>query len=423
MTGHAPRDRPAAPAIGRPGTTVTVISPFDPDEAPIGGIASFIRGFAKFAPDDIEIEIVGVSRTAPIGHWRATSLEGRPVRHLPVARGRSRRGGLPIAATFTFGLARYRARISRGGVLQFHRPGTALPLLRRAQPKVRVVHLTVDDLTAGASESTWRRLRTPLAALERRSLAAMDRVYVVNEEAARRYRTEYPGAAERIVYVPNWVDDSIFATPDAPSRAAARAALRARIGAGPDSAVLLFAGRLERQKDPLLALRGFALVAGQRPATQLVVAGAGTLDADVRREAARLGLADRVHLTGSLHRDELAGVMAGSDLLLITSAFETGPTVGLEALAAGLPVVTTHVGTVARIVEAAGAGATISERTPEAAAAAIQRVLALDPEALRTACDTAVAPFRAANVLPQLYEDARSLAARDAHDGVRRTGP
>ena len=406
----------------RPGTVnqavvrVQIVAPLDPNRMAIGGIGSFVRGFVKLAPPDFALELVGTTSSAPLGAWRTTTLEGREIRHLPVAGSRERRGGIPLAATFTFGLARYARRIPGGRVLQFHRPGTAIPMLRRNDPKTRVVHLTTADLTSAASESTWRRLGRPLQAIEHVTLQRMDRIYVVNEHAADAYRARNPGLAARIAYVPNWVDDEIFTAPDDGTRHRAAAALRSELAAGPDARVLLFAGRLESQKDPLLALRGVAAAArrregGQSPDLHLVIAGEGSLRAALAAEARSIGLEGRVAFVGAVERTRLARLMAGADAFVITSAFETGPTVGLEALATGLPVVTTPVGTVGHLVATEGCGASVAQRTPEAVGLALRAVLATPAATLRSAAHRAIGPYRAAAVLPRLYDDARGLAA------------
>lgn len=389
--------------------TVQIVVPIDPEALPIGGIATFVRGFVRHAPADFAIELVGTTGSRPIGRWLASALDGREIRHLPVARRKDRRGRLPLTASFVAGLIRHRRAIPGGRVQQFHRPATALPLLSVSGPKVRVVHLTTADLTSSGAESTWRRLGPWLRLAERRALARMDHIYLVNEAAWRDYRLQLPRLASRMSFVPNWVDDGVFRSPSAAERIAARTELRAAIGLPPERRLVLFAGRLERQKDPLLAVRAVAALPGD--GTHLVIAGDGTLRPDVDREAAAIGRG-RVHLLGTVAQEVLARWMLASDALLISSHFETGPTVGLEALATGLPVVTTDVGTVARIVAGGSAGAVAATHDVATLADALATALGTDEAQRRAAALLAVEPYRAANVLPRLYDDARALAAR-----------
>ena len=393
---------------------VTVVLPADPERLQLGGIASFVRGFVKFAPPDFELRLVGIAsgeRPRPAGEWSEVELEGRWIRFLPVSRRSSTaRGRVPLALGFTAALRRHRHAIGADrSVLQFHRPGTALPLLAIPQPKVRVVHLTTDQLRSAGSESRWRLLGPLLNRLEARSFAAMDRIYVVNRQATDDYRRRYPRLAERIEFVPNWVDETIFAPLPEAQRAAVRARLLSSLGLAAETRLVLFAGRLERQKDPDLLIDSFALVPQDRPSALLVV-GAGGLRSSTEARAAAKGLRERVRFLEPVSRAELAEMMNGVSCLAISSAFETGPTVAYEALASGLPLASTAVGQVPDLVRNGSSGEVITGRAPERLAAAIDRVLALPVATARQAATEAALPFRASTVLAPIYEEHRRLA-------------
>jgi glycosyltransferase involved in cell wall biosynthesis len=238
----------------------------------------------------------------------------------------------------------------------------------------------------------------------------MRRIFVVNRAAADRYRAEFPEAADRIGFVPNWYDPTIFRPPAADDRQRQRALLAGRFDLLGDGPLLLYAGRLEGQKDPVLLARAFAVLHRADPAARLLVAGEGGQLPAMRDELRRLGVADAARFAGTVPREELAGLMHAADALVISSAFETGPTIGLEALACGLPVVTTDVGEVAGVVARSGAGAVAGARTPEALGEGLRRVAA-DAESLRERAAAAAVPFAADRVLGELYEENRRLAA------------
>ena len=393
---------------------VLTVLPADPEQMAIGGIASFVRGFTKFAPDDFELGFVGVSATRPLLRWHEVELEGRPMRFLPITRGgATRRSVVPIALRFTLATIANRARIrallgAEPWIAAFHRPGSDLRMPLRHGPRWRVVHLSVDDLATRGSESRWRRLSPVLDRLERRSFRAMDRVYVVNRAAADEYRRRFPEVADRVAFVPNWADPTIFRQLP-PSE---RQRVRAELGVEAQAPVILFAGRLEGQKDPLLLADAFAQLRRKVPAAVLLVAGEGALAVQLRELLVHRHRAeDAIRLLGVVPRDRLAELMNAADVLAITSAFETGPTVGLEALACGLPVVTTPVGEVAAVVAETGSGRVTASRSPEAVARALGEVL---PEAatLRPTALAAAEPFLAHRVLGAIYDDNRAFAAR-----------
>lgn len=100
---------------------------------------------------------------------------------------------------------------------------------------------------------------------------------------------------------------------------------------------LLCAGRLVPQKRHDLALRAFAALGC--PGATLTIAGDGPERAALARLADTLGIAAVVRFAGE--QADIALLLAEADLLLLTSDYEGYPAVLLEALAAGLPVVTT----------------------------------------------------------------------------------
>lgn len=132
--------------------------------------------------------------------------------------------------------------------------------------------------------------------------------------------------------IPNGVDTSFVYD---------RASARERLGLTPSSFVVGFVGRLEAQKNPLLAVRVFAKAYAQRPNLKLVMVGYGALQPAVDETCKEAGISDSVQILHDLNARELIG---GFDCLLCTSAYESFGLVILEALAAGVPVVTTPVG-------------------------------------------------------------------------------
>ena len=400
-------------AATRPVRVLTVL-PADPEQMRLGGIASFVRGFVKFAPDDFELGFLGLSETQPLGKWCEIAFEGRSLQFFPVGRmpqgGRSR---IPLALRLTTALLPHRREFaSRRWIPAFHRPGTDLAFPGHDRPMWRVVHLSVDDLTTTGSESRWRPLGAPLAAAEARSFARMARVHVVSQRAVEDYRARFADLADRFAFLPNWADPTIFHPTAVDSGEERRAALRAELGVGPDACVLLFAARLEGQKDPLLLARAVAALRAEGPELHLVVAGDGALAERMRAELTAAGAFEATRFLGIVSRERLADLMRASDALVITSAFETGPTVGLEALATGLPVATTDVGEVAGLVARHGSGAVARSRAVEDVASAIRDTLAGDPDALRAAALAAAAPRLADRVLAPLYDHNRLLADR-----------
>jgi len=105
-----------------------------------------------------------------------------------------------------------------------------------------------------------------------------------------------------------------------------------------DRPVLLAVGRLTEQKDYPTMLRAFARLPMRDSAT-LVILGVGPLDAALGDLASELGIASRVRFLG--FRDNPYAWMRATDLFVMSSAWEGLPTVLIEAMACGAPVVST----------------------------------------------------------------------------------
>jgi glycosyltransferase involved in cell wall biosynthesis len=117
-----------------------------------------------------------------------------------------------------------------------------------------------------------------------------------------------------------------------------------------DAPHLLVARNLEPIYDVGTAIRAFAAVRATLPRARLSVAGSGP-ELDVLRALARdLGIEGAVAFTGRLDRDEMAALYPAADVVLNPSRVDNLPNSILEALASGVPVVSTDVGGVPFVV-------------------------------------------------------------------------
>jgi glycosyltransferase involved in cell wall biosynthesis len=107
---------------------------------------------------------------------------------------------------------------------------------------------------------------------------------------------------------------------------------------GRNDPLIVCAGRLERQKRFELALRAFAALPPSRNA-RLLILGEGSRRTSLEREAAKLGISDRVEFAGYVA--DIRPHLARAQLFLCVSHYEGYPAVLVEAIAAGLKVVTT----------------------------------------------------------------------------------
>lgn len=258
---------------------------------------------------------------------------------------RSMRGRTPLATHLT------RAR----NVIWFSTVGT-----RRARrflaARPGAVSITHNDVMAGdvyvnhgllqaamraRGDYTWRMVRNPVHLFT----ALRDRiryrgrthraVVALTTAEAELLVSTYGRVRAPIHVIPNGVDIERFRPPDAAERMQARAEL----GVDDDRTIALFIGHEFERKGLLIAMSAL----GAAPEAQLlVVGGSADMIHKAQAQARAVGAAERVHFAGT-HRDPIPFLWA-ADVLVLPSAYEANALVVLEALACGLPVVSTRVG-------------------------------------------------------------------------------
>ena len=178
---------------------------------------------------------------------------------------------------------------------------------------------------------------------------------------------------------------------------------------------LLMVGRMSVQKNPLLTIQALALLKDLNWRCMMI--GDGPLLAEVKTEADRLGISDKIDFMGWASANEVSEAMKGSDILLIPSLSEGLPMVAVEALAHGLALVGSRIGGLADVAHESGehANARLFELAQgvEGFAAALKPLL-LNSDALikaRTASVSLAGQFDLKHSL-DLYEDLLVSVAR-----------
>ena len=187
----------------------------------------------------------------------------------------------------------------------------------------RIVYRRIGDSAQFEGSELRRRAH---ARLMRRA----GRVVAVADALRAELIAAYGLMPSRVVTIPNGVAVERLD----PSRP--RVETRAELGIGPDAPVLLSLGAMTWEKDPLGHLAVVAGVAASFPDLVHVVAGDGPLRGAAEAAARRLDAWDRTRFLGS--RDDVADLLAASDVLLLASKTEGMPACVIEAGIAGLPV-------------------------------------------------------------------------------------
>ncbi|MGW9183399.1 glycosyltransferase family 4 protein [Agromyces sp. NPDC055661] len=166
-------------------------------------------------------------------------------------------------------------------------------------------------------------------------------VVVLSQQDVTELREAYGRVRPRLLEIPNGVDLDRFRPPTPDERVEARSTL----GLGTEERVAVFVGHEFHRKGLRYAIEGLRFAPS---VLLLIVGGSDDIIAEANASAQELGVGDRVLFLGPRH--DLAPFLAASDLFVLPSAYEANALVVLEALASGLPVVTTRVGYAPEIV-------------------------------------------------------------------------
>jgi glycosyltransferase involved in cell wall biosynthesis len=247
-------------------------------------------------------------------------------------------------------------------------------LIARVKPSVVHTHGYRADLMAGMAAGASRTPRLATAHgftggdtknrlyewLQGRALRRFEAVVAVSQTMVEWLR-RHGVRPERIQLLRNaW----------RPGPVLARGAAREDLGIPVEAQVIGWVGRLSHEKGPDVFLDAMTLLPDL--GVQACVVGEGALRAGLEAEAARRGLAARVHWLGAV--PNAAAHLSAFDALVLSSRTEGTPMVLLEAMAAGIPIVATRVGGVPDVVTSEHAWLVPAE-TPERLAAAIRECL------------------------------------------------
>jgi glycosyltransferase involved in cell wall biosynthesis len=233
-------------------------------------------------------------------------------------------------------------------------------------------------------------------------LSNRPRVIVCNSNVSLEQHAGLGYLRDRLVMIPNGFDLERFR----PDPAAGRA-VRAELDVPADASLVGMVARRHPMKGHADFLRMAARVHADRPGTVFLMAGRGLDRADAELDAlvAAGGLEGAVRRVGS--RADVASVMAALDVFVMASTFGEGfPNVLGEAMACGVPCVTTDVGDAAVVVDALGA--VVPRGRPAELARGVGAILDLDPAARKdrgSRCRESVGKRFALETIARRYED------------------
>jgi glycosyltransferase involved in cell wall biosynthesis len=357
--------------------------------------------------EGIDLKVIFLSETDPIlRQWRVYKDEIRfSYEVLPSWRSRIGGSHVLLNAKLAASLEAFSPEAIICGGYNYIAYWLALRWARRR--KVRFV------LWSESNALDIRGWRTPVEFLKRRFLKRCDG-FVVPGKAAFEYLRSLGAAAESILTAPNAVDNRFFAMQAAGARSKP-AALREKFGL--PRRFLLLAGRLVPEKGVFDLLEAYAkLEHGLRSGVGLVFAGDGVSREELTQRAKRIN-PGTVCFPGFTQREDLAGLYALAEALVLPTHSDTWGLVVNEAMACGLPIIVSSVaGCSADLVEDGWNGYIVPARDSEKLSVAIDSLLR-QPDLRQQMSARSLERIR--NYSPEACADGLAAAAIPAGTGAR----
>jgi len=273
-------------------------------------------------------------------------------------------GGYTLGEQVALPLALWRRRLDL-----IHVPHYVVPVLART-PIVTTVHDVIQLYYPPRRRTQlglfYLRLMMGLA------LRRSRRVITVSRASRRDLLHLFRAPADKVAVVPNGVDAGLAERPDE----AVIRSLRRDLDLKPP--LILVVANDKPHKNLGMALRAFHLAVRRHQIPgQLVIVGGVPPDGELARRAVHLGLADRVRFPGRLPWDKLATLYHAASVLLHVALYEGFGLPILEAMCAGLPVVTSNLGAMRELGE--GAARLVNPLDVQEIAGALETVLVDDP--------------------------------------------
>jgi len=259
---------------------------------------------------------------------------------------------------------------SKFDIVHIHSPLS--PMIHTTLPVIATIHTPMKTDTR-ASFNENRNLRTTVWRLSGRfisyplevNLIKRANVITVVANSVAQELKEYPIENKKIIVMGNGIDSTIFKPVEKKS----------------EKKYILFTGRLSYRKGLFDLIDCGKYICEKYPDISFVITGSGILSNTLRERINELGLAKQFKFLGFVTREELIKLYQNATLYVMPSHYEGLPTVLLEAMSCGLPVIATAVSGNLDVITHGKNGLLVPPKSPEKIAEAIS--LLLDDEQMR----------------------------------------
>lgn len=314
---------------------VAIISAFDPNIIlKPGGTRAYVLNLIRvFVDNSIKTTFVGISLNER--ERSSSSL----FTFIPIVTGSNIS---EIKFSFNLLLKAHSLKLQKSSIIHAQRPDLMLPFIifYRKNPKVCTLHgIGYNDVYFKKGKFVGRIYRL----VEKFALKHTDRIIAVDENTGKFYSKIYPWLKDKITVIPVGIDTELF-------KPMGKREIREKYGLNEEDKIILFVGRFETEKGLDLLLKSFKEAKKEITDCKLVLVGSGREKSNLENLIKYLGSKDIIFMN-PLEHDKIPEIMNCADVFALCSLHEGMPTVVLESLACGVPVVSTDVGDVHKVVK------------------------------------------------------------------------
>jgi len=238
---------------------------------------------------------------------------------------------------------------------------------RFGAPLVTTIHATEHGRHQGWVD---KHPQSYIHGVERWITNRSDRVIACSAYMREQISDIFSVPEDRVAVIPNGIDPDDLQPAD-------EGELRRLRGefAKPEEKLVLLIGRLVYEKGFQIALEAMPELIERVPGTRFLVAGSGTHEQELKKQASDLGLMDHGTFLGWIGDDVLHQLYRISDVCVVPSIYEPFGLVALEAMASGCPCIVADTGGLREVVPHGEVGLRFRTRDPEALGGMVERVL------------------------------------------------
>ncbi|MCK5707923.1 MAG: glycosyltransferase [Candidatus Aureabacteria bacterium] len=373
-----------------------------------------MKGLIKYAPEDFEIKLIGISsknKSFPLKTWHNHQLGKKKFSFYALffEKNENKKTLIPLSLRFTLALILFKLNIDNCSLF-FNRIEPAILFKKHKCPKIAIIHNDIQQqIQTGKGEVLWNKFPLIYSWFEKYIFQYLHHVFTVSQSTLEIYKSRYSGSKNKFSFLPTWVDTEIFFPPKENKSSIRKSLSSFNPSLSRHSKWILFVGRLQEQKAPIRLIDTFMEYYQKDKTACLVIIGEGNLKNSMEKHINKLQIEDHVIFINNLQQEKLAKFYQASDVLLLTSNYEGMPVCVLEALGCGLPVVSTDVGEVKKVIKNRFSGEITVSLDPISILKSLETVIKNSDIYTCINCLESVSPYTPEKVLKTLFHKIREL--------------